>query len=681
MRTQRVLLSLLVGSLALAWCCSAQAQIGPIRGRAATAAVARPINIQASFTAVVQKQNWPAAKKQEVMAAFNKLPEGMQQAVTASLDPAVAVTLQVSPVTKRTAVVRRPGVTLRLPNIGHLWPASGDGCPSGYVLVYGLGINSNCQVWFNSVARTTHYMPWGADFGECLGFEIPAATAIARDYDLYVKDNAANRSSNHINYRVVASRSWRGNHGWKFANFSEAVIPWEVFRHYFGPDEVEDAVGNHLPAAQAWYDSVYKGVGSGGNCFGMTTRAERTLFWNIDCLYEPWWTTNRQSRAWDYNWVEPQVRRTINEGQASQLEASIMANKLWLLDNQNHNQAWERCRDLIGRLATPDNPVLSIYGPGWGHCVWPYRTEEVGSTRRIIIYDNNVPYQENEPSDPTTVVSINKTTGTVTWNGATRIICRSYADCTPADPHLPTEATDGEAALMNTIVVDKPARVSQIRDENGRTFYADGRIDDNPSTRIPKSMLFIPDTGTSPAADFPAVYVFGGARNKSLDVTLTAVRGNTVRSFAPGLVFEVQPGVDSAQLIFDKILTGQSSLLSVQDGPCTIRAIMRTGARQQRVITISVQQAARGLLVSPTADRSGVNVENRTAAEVAYDLEVQGFQAGAIRTLRLSGQKLSAQTGALLSPGDWAQLLDLRMELRNLQTGARIRSETLRGAR
>jgi hypothetical protein len=74
-------------------------------------------------------------------------------------------------------------------------------------------------------------------------------------------------------------------------------MPWENFRHYFGADEVEDGASHHLPAAQAWYDSVYRGVGGGGNCFGMTLRAIRTLFWHPWSVHEAWWNSHRLARA------------------------------------------------------------------------------------------------------------------------------------------------------------------------------------------------------------------------------------------------------------------------------------------------------------------------------------------------------------------------------------------------
>jgi len=665
------------------------AQGAQISGPAKTsvAGIAAPtLSIQNAFRSIVGKQTWAANTKQEVLTAFTKLPSGMQTAVTAALEPSVARNLGLS-TSKTIQAIRGPRVTLQLPYISDVWPASGDSCPNSWVLIYGIGMNSNCQAWFNGAARTTYYMPWGADWGECIGFQIPSGTAIAHDYDLYVKDTAANRSGNHRNYRVVAPRSWRGNHGWKFANFGEPSppgIPWEAFRHYFGANEVEDGSGNHLPAAQAWYDSTYRRVGAGGNCFGMTLSAERTLFWQPWSLYESWWNANHLARAWDYNFVEPQVHRSINEHQAAQLEASIMANKLYLLNNQDHNEAWERCRNLIGQISSTDNPLLSIYGPGWGHCVWPYRTEESGNTRRIYIYDNNVPYSESETSDSTMVVTINKTTGSVTWGSANRIICRSYKDCTPADPHLPSEATDGDAAMMATIVVERPARATQIVGDSGRTFYTNSQINTNPATRILNSMLFVPDTGTTRDPNFPLVYVFGNARNKTLELQLAGMRGRTVRTFTPRLVLELTTpptGADTGNMTLNKLLTDQVSLLSAQDGPRQVRVIMRTGARQQRVVNLDIQQAGRGLLITPRADRSGVNVENRTGSELRYNLEIQNFQAGAVQTLRVPTQTLAAQTGALLTPTDWSRLADVRMELRNLQTGAGIRTEILRPGR
>ncbi|UCH35298.1 MAG: hypothetical protein JSV65_02795 [Armatimonadota bacterium] len=685
MRKVSVPLSILVGLALVLSLVTAQAQVAAPKVKVAPKVSAVPTakivklstaSLQKSLQAMVAKQSWSTAQKQRVVTAFAQLPAGMQQAVVASRDPGIASQLGVASMRFSKDILTRPRFEIKPPHITDVWPDSGDGAPGSWLLIYGIEVNSTCQVWFNGSARTTYYMPWGEDFGECVGCEIPSVS-IAHDYDLYLKDTAADRTGNHLNYRVVAPRGWRGLHGWKFANFSEATIPWECFRHYFGANEVEDAGGNHLPAAQAWYDSTYKRVGSGGNCFGMTLSAERFLFWQPWSLFESWWNSHRLPRAWNYDFVN-EVHRSVNEHQGAQLEASVMANRQWLLDNQDHNEAWERCRDLIGQLGSKNAPLLSIYGPGWGHCVWPYQTEEVGNERRIRIYDNNVPYAEDEASDTTRVVRINKTTDDLTWGSATRTICRSYADVTPADPHLPTEATEGEAAMMAVVVVDKPARVTQISDEAGRRLYVGDRINTDSKTRIPYAGLFVPDTGITPAPDFPNVYVFGRARNKKLNVQLANARGRRMRAFTPGLVFEVASDADQAGITLDKLVTNQTSLLLAQDIPAQVRTIMRVGPRQQRVIDIKLLDAARGVLFEPKADRSGVNVENRSGSPLRYEIEIRNFQAGTVGSLQLPAQTLTAQTGAVLAPTNWAQLRDVGVELRNLQTGAMIRRETLR---
>lgn len=699
MRRAGIVAALLIALATVAWRVPALAAVAPQVKAPPKLATVQPAQtaalsaaaVQKSFVDVVAKQSWPQDQKQTVLTAFQKLPAVMQQAVAASHDRTIATNLGLTPASQIARLSAGARVRLQLPYISTVWPASGDGTPGAWLLIYGVGVNASCEAWFDGHKRTSYYMPWGEDFGECVGCEIPTVT-IAQNYDLYLKYPTATGTGNHIAYRVVAPRSWRGLHGWKFPNFSETTIPWDIYRHYFGANEVEDGAGHHLPAAQAWYDSAYRGVGAGGNCFGMTMRAIRTLFWQPWSAYESWWNGHHLARAWDYDFVN-EVHRSVNEDQGAQLEASVMANKLWLRDNQNHNQAWERCRDLIGLISSTNQPMLSIYGPGWGHCVWPYRTEEVGNERRIYIYDNNVPYAENEASDPTTVVRIDKTTGNLTWGTATRTICRSYQDCTPADPHLPSEATEGEAAMMITLVLDKPAQATQITDEGGRTFYLDGRINTDPRTRIPMSLLFVPERAPAQrrgpqfetledergGGDTPEMYLFGRARDKQLNMQLAGVAGRTMRAFAPGLVFEVQSTGDRADLTFNKLLTNQASLLANELQGGEIRTIMRTGPRAQRVIGVKLLDAGRGMLVGPNADRSGVTVENRTGAPMRYELQIQSFEAGKVLSTQLPTQTLAAQTGAVLAPTNWAQLRDVGVQVRNLQTGVTIRREVLPG--
>ena len=89
---------------------------------------------------------------------------------------------------------------------------------------------------------------------------------------------------------------------------------------------------------------------------------------------------------------------------------SDLHNNFW--NNQTPRDVFTRCDSFIGQVI--NRPVLMYWGQNaagnwWGHVACPHRTEVDGNTRRMIVYDNNNPYRENEGG------SVDPDIATVDW--------------------------------------------------------------------------------------------------------------------------------------------------------------------------------------------------------------------------------------------------------------------------
>ena len=51
---------------------------------------------------------------------------------------------------------------------------------------------------------------------------------VAAEHDVFVRNTNTNADTATVQYEIVAPRSYRGYHGWKFANFSRASIDWKL---------------------------------------------------------------------------------------------------------------------------------------------------------------------------------------------------------------------------------------------------------------------------------------------------------------------------------------------------------------------------------------------------------------------------------------------------------------------
>jgi len=208
-----------------------------------------------------------------------------------------------------------------------------------------------------------------------------------------VHNSAKNQTSSSLPLRIVAPRGYRGVHGLSFANFGDPNIGWNVYSACFGQSNVEFSDGSHRPSAQSWYDSTYKTVGAGGNCFGMSQLALRLReFTHLNnshaldrVMHGSWVGSTVTWGAWTLPW-NTQSQEAVESLQGTQLVEPMATHIGYQRANQDNKTAWTYADNMLDTQSRPVQNTL------YGHAVVTFDTEIDGSSRKFCFYDNNHPY-------------------------------------------------------------------------------------------------------------------------------------------------------------------------------------------------------------------------------------------------------------------------------------------------
>ena len=673
MKTSRVVL---VCVLVFAFLAVAGAQRGVLRPKAPLR-VASPLTLTKDFQTILKAQKVPADKQSAALTKFRSLPPSLQQDLLGAMDEKAAIRIgtpvELLPKYKHAKLIRIRPELLLLRRISGFFPE--DGSPGNWAVAFGTPWSNDCQVVFDGTPLDTTYLNFDVDFfPNSLAFTVPAGATKATDHNVKVIWPGTTNETGVKQYRIVAPRGYRGFWGWKFANFSDPTIPWACYRDFFGADAVEYPGGAHRPAAQAWYDSTYKGVGGGGNCYGMSVSSLRERDDDIGGLHSAWFAANIEDYVWPYGWCT-QTKETVQEYQGGQASAEVWALINHYYNHQSHQDAWNRIQSLCS--TTTNRPVMGFWWPGGGgHAVVPYKTEVAGDAHRVIVYDNNHPYAEGESGsvDPD-VATIGWAADSFSYVGANKMICLSYDECTQPQ-HLPTEATGGGMGMI-AAVFEQGARVGQIQDAQGRRFFnANGSINENPATRIPDSMKFVPFMGRELPAGYPEIFIFNNSTGKELTFEVGGQGQKMCRVFMPGDVFEVAFN-GTGPLKFLNILTNTRALeIPAPDAlqPTSIRSIKAVANERTYQLQNLRNLGPASLLIRPTPNGNSLNVESQ--GPVQFDLRTASFGAGQVQQGLFNNIAVAPNELATVAPANWNALgtTQLNLQILNLQTKQQIRS-------
>lgn len=188
--------------------------------------------------------------------------------------------------------------------------------------------------------------------------------------------------------------------GFGFKN-QGSILTWNMFRQFFGADQVEWPNGNRIHVAEAFYRQHYSKIGEKGSCEGMSaaslinyrnlsqTNAGDFAMPNYSPLYSQRKNSDIEEAIAFYQGIQKGLEITAHNGELCELLGkSPRAFYQYLKSHIQNNSPvilgiiWNR-----KYLQFPYDPLE----PG-GHAVIPYRFEEPSSDRAYVyVYDPNLP--------------------------------------------------------------------------------------------------------------------------------------------------------------------------------------------------------------------------------------------------------------------------------------------------
>lgn len=684
MTTMRPLGTLLIAGLLFAAVGAGLAQQVTLRAPVAPQRFVRPnADLQATgYSRLLATQSLTPDVQRQYVGEFKLLPLDLQQVIVNAQTSSAA---KFSPVTQIRPIGRpiviNPGIIIPKFEIAEITPEN-DGQPGVWSLVFGSGFNINCKVLFNGSPVATQFISnYDATHHNVLAFKPPDNATLNMAHQIVVV-NAVQAQTPVFWYLIHARRGFRGNWGYQFGNFGDPQVSWQAYVDYFGHDAIYDAYGQVKPSAFWWYALTYSGVGGGGNCFGMSLSSQRWYHGTMSGLHHDWFwqPANYHYRTWDFPYC-PETKETVQEDQGAQtsLEISTYVNTYW--STQDPRAAWTRI------AGSGKDTILCMWSATGGHAVVPFDTNtQVGNDFQIGLYDNNVPYAVDETSGPNpTIAHVDWGANTFAYGGYTKPVALTYDECIQP-PHLPANAAGSVGALGATgvdpantsiVVVNGSTNVNQITDENGRHFYqGDGTLNQDPATRIPLSMPFVPMTGHPARPGDPKLFIFSNSHGKSLSFDLRGRQEKSLSAFAPGAVLGATGnGAGRLQLSnLGQITQGLKLLNPGQFNPTELRLI-NTRVPGERSFTLSNLPALTEAPISLAPSADGQALEIITAQPLQFNLKLSAPAARARQSSGVNQIILQAGQRALLEPTNWGNIQGgVRLQLRSLQ-GNQLLSE------
>ncbi len=651
---------------------------------------------------IMTKNKLSTEAQQRITKRFRELPNDLQIDLLAVLDAEYSVAALDPDRYLLRYDLSKLRERLRLFNITQIWPS--QGVPNTWSYVFGNGLNGDCVAYFDGTATESI---WIGEFDEffpnTVAFRVPAGATRGADHQVKIHNNVSGNETAEKAYRVVAPRGYRGYYGWQFGNFGDPTIPWAAYRHYFGASNVEYGDGTHRPAAQAYYDSTYKGAGGGGNCFGMSVSSLREKNGQRYTFQEAWFAGHPQTWLWWYPW-QTETKQTVQESQGGWYTNETLNAFVVARDNQTPRDVYNRVVSLLSNWQ--NKPILVFWWPGAGHAVVPYKTNVAGDDRQIMVWDNNNPYRENETgSEDPNIFHIAWAANTADYGGPKTVQCLSYDECTPPTPHLPGAQYGGPGANLVVAVLEEGTRASQITDEAGRFFYnPDGTPNENPNTRIPFSVKLDPLVAETPGPvlrlplpnaevltlpgvlaplipkSFPGIYLFGSASGKSLTFDLQADNALSFLCFQNGLVSRLQ-GTGGGQLRMNMLLRPERSMEVLDTAKLlpTSSEMIRSFPNYDRSFLVHDLKNLGGGPLRFAAAQDGASLQVQGPPELRFNLDISGPVGQGMQQVGFADLALAENALALLAPTSWGALgtSSLRLELRNLQTNQVLQTKSI----
>ena len=342
-----------------------------------------------------------------------------------------------------------------------------------------------------------------------------------------------------MNFKTSAQDlAWVKENTWSFQNFSKDTLSWNLFRETF----IGIAPTPSLNFDGFMYDALYKTKLAGpGLCYGMDVM-ELLMMKNgghLGYCHPPYIYSGLVGP--DDSILAKAIEIThgnqINHGFLSYMLDVLAANKL-----RDGNYAYAK---VVEYLSKNDPPVICIsdseggIAGSDGHVIVPYAVEQMGTTKKIWVYDPNRSYYINATDGKDwydtkkNFIQIDATTGAWSflmvpsfgmWSGNStsggRIVAAPLSVVGKKD-RLPQSLLADGAIAINTILIYGNVKVEQITDrKNNRQLMNDkGKdIETRESRRLNNVLHFIPYGAIKPSPSQGNAYFVRGTNPLDLRI-------------------------------------------------------------------------------------------------------------------------------------------------------------------
>jgi hypothetical protein len=596
----------------------------------------------------------------QTITQFNSLPPDLQNTIIERVTSG-PVTRPISNISR--AALNEAIIAGSSPAITEVWPEKAGW--NEWVQIKGDRFTNNCVAQWDGLSVPST-IATGA-----VWFKVPSKD-VGSNHKISVYDKSTALASLPANFIVISPRTYRSKWGWQFKNFTTSEISYNIFRDYFTPAQVEYAPGKPYSGAQYWYNTTYRWVGMGGDCFGMSVRSIRTRKKDYSGTWSSWLSSNVKPTVYEYPWIDPYRADGIREDQGAQLsrEAAYLIDDRW--HHQNHSQAVNMVWSALSSGDISKMPILCMWKDGhYGHAAVCYSIGYANNEYKLWLYDNNKPYSEMEKNweESTATVNGNGNFFYSYWPGtvANRMICLLYSEIAIPLPTLPFEVgnTTGMGSDTTIAVFDNASAVQQITDEAGRTFFAGGAVNTS-SSQIPDAMRFVPMGGGPISPNAPAIFIFNHTTGKSLTFDTQGTAPGFARIFSAGSVTSVS--LASGKFILRNMLYPSQELELVAPekmGLQNVEIISVQPDRSERVFQMnSFKNLVPGSLKFSLSSAQNSIMASGVPAQFALSLQNQS--AAGLRTAAMPNVAIQAGRMTSVSVPDFRSLQDssIRMEQR-----------------
>ena len=368
--------------------------------------------------------------------------------------------------------------------------------------------------------------------------------------------------------------NWVKDNTWYFDNFVKATLPWEIFRETFIGVAPQPSGDFDL----LFYETLYKHkLSETGLCFGMDVLAMKIMKYGgyLGYCHPPYAyagiiASSTSGTGMPSNDTigpaDPNLKTAIEIVHGNQINHGFLSFVLDVLAKSKTRDGGYAYQQVNYFLAKDDPPVISITkstSPAdGGHVVVPFFTQDLGSTKRIYVYDPNRSfYKEGADghdfytkdsnyievsSGGAWTYNMGKSLTPVYWSGNPGgggncvVIPLSIAG---KKDRLPQSLLAEGAYAINTIFLYGNVKVIQIADPKSHKRYLNRSgtgIEINKQHRLTSVLPFIPldeDLITKPVNSAEVYFVRG---TTPLDIAYRAIGPYSIRTIFHGHSYHME---------------------------------------------------------------------------------------------------------------------------------------------